>query len=153
LRLASTRSPTSSNDCSCGSGARSAEERGSMDRNPDPPHPPGLVNPERAASLQRIARAVLAIGLVLLGAWILHRFLRALVWAGVLAIALWPSYRRFARALPGHDAGILAPFLLTLLIGLIFTLPFVYVVVEGARESSVIIHLVGEAQRNGVPAP
>ena len=39
---------------------------------------------------QRIARLVLAAALVLLGLWILHRYLVALAWAVVLAIALWP---------------------------------------------------------------
>jgi len=41
---------------------------------------------------QRIARMVLATALVLLGLWILHRYLAALAWAAVLAIALWPLF-------------------------------------------------------------
>src|SRR6516225_5265083 len=101
-----------------------------MDRTPDPSSSPGNFGVGLPANPQRINRAVLTIALVLLGLWILHRFLPALAWAGVLAIAFWPLYRRVALALPGGEEGILAPLLLTLLIGLVFTAPFVYVVIE-----------------------
>jgi len=124
-----------------------------MNRYPDPPPQPESFASERLAYSQRIARVVLIIALVLLGLWILHRFLPALAWAGVLAIALWPLYRLVARVLPGGKEGILAPVLVTLLIGLIFTAPFVYVVIEGAREIRIVIRFLGEAQRNGVPVP
>jgi predicted PurR-regulated permease PerM len=124
-----------------------------MDRYPDPPQQPGGAEAERLAYSQRIARIVLVLALGLLGLWILHRFLPALVWAGVLAIAFWPLYRRVAHALPGGEEGISAPLLLTLLIGIIFTAPFVYVVIEGAREVRTVIHLLGEAQRSGIPVP
>jgi predicted PurR-regulated permease PerM len=124
-----------------------------MNRYPDPPPQPGSVESQRLAYSQRIARVVLTIALVLLGLWILHRFLPALAWAGVLAIALWPLYRLVARALPGGEEGILASLLVTLLIGLIFTAPFVYVVIEGARETRIVVHFLGEAQRNGIPVP
>ena len=124
-----------------------------MNRYPDPPPQPESFASERLAYSQRIARVVLTIALVLLGLWILHRFLPALAWAGVLAIALWPLYRLVARVLPGGKEGILAPVLVTLLIGLIFTAPFVYVVIEGAREIRIVIRFLGEAQRNGVPVP
>ena len=96
---------------------------------------------------------MLAIALVLLGTWVLHRFLPALAWAGVLAIALWPFYRRLAPHLPGGGEGVLAPLLLTLLVGLVFSIPFVYVVIEGARELRIAVHFLAEAQRTGVPVP
>jgi predicted PurR-regulated permease PerM len=118
---------------------------------PDPPRPPASVESERLAQSQRIARVLLSIVLVGLGAWIVHRFLAALAWAGVLVIALWPFYRRFARALP--RAGIAAPLLATLLIGLIFTVPFVYVAIEGAAEIRTAVQFLREAQRSGVPVP
>ena len=53
---------------------------------------------------QRVSRVVLATALGLLGLWILHRFLPALAWATIIAIALWPLYRRAERAFPprGH---------------------------------------------------
>ena len=124
-----------------------------MDRTLDSSSPPG--NPEVGllANPQRINRAVLTIALVLLGVWIVHRFLPALAWAGVLAIAFWPFYERLTRARPRPWDRILLPLLLTLLIGLIFTAPFIYVVIEGTREIRVIIHFLAEAQRNGINLP
>jgi len=124
-----------------------------MDRDPDPPQLPMNSQTERAAFSQRIARVALAIALLGLGAWILHRFLAALAWGGVLAIALWPLYRRLARILPGDEEGVLAPTLATLLIAIIFTGPFVYVAIESAHEIRVTVHLLAEAQQNGVPVP
>lgn len=124
-----------------------------MDRYPDPPQPRGSDDTERAAYAQRIARAALAIALLGLGIWILHRFLAALAWAAVLAIALWPLYRRFARVLAGDKEGVLAPALATLLIAVIFTGPFVYVAIESAHEIRVSVHFLSEAQQNGVPVP
>ena len=124
-----------------------------MDRSPDLPHPIESVEAERLALSRRIARVLLAIALVALGAWILHRFLAALAWAGVLAIALWPLYRRVAFALPGGRSRILAPLLMTLTVGLIFTAPFIYVAIEGAREVRIVVHYLGEAEHNGVPVP
>jgi len=124
-----------------------------MDRNPDPPQLAGKIEAERLASSQRIARIVLTVALLGLGAWILHRFLAALAWAGVLAIALWPLYRRFARVLPGDKEGVLAPLVATLLIAVIFTGPFIYVAVESAQEIRVAVHFLSEAQQNGIPVP
>jgi len=124
-----------------------------VDCTPDPPRSPVDVEAERLAVSRRIARVVLAITLVGLGAWILHRFFAALVWAGVLAIALWPVYRRIARALPGDKARIFAPLLVALSVGLLFTVPLIYVAVEGARELRIVVDFLGEAQRNGIPTP
>jgi len=120
---------------------------------PDPPASSAIIEAERLAVSRRIARVVLAIALIGLGAWILHRFLAALAWAGVLAIALWPVYRRLARALPGDKARIVAPLLVTLSVGLVFTIPFIYVAVEGAREIRIVLQFLIEAQHNGVPVP
>src|SRR5438094_5783465 len=46
-----------------------------------------------SSSWQPYARIALATALIALGLWILFDFLPALAWAGVLAIALWPTRR------------------------------------------------------------
>src|SRR5215813_15399036 len=122
-----------------------------MDHKLDPPARPGEAEPERAA--QRIARLVLAAALVLLGLWILHRYLAALGWAAVLAIALWPLYRRVIIALRGHGQRVLAPLILTVSIGLIFIVPFVYTAVEVARETHVLVQYLVDARHNGIAVP
>jgi predicted PurR-regulated permease PerM len=122
-----------------------------MDHNTDASVPPGDDALERAR--QGIARVVLAAGLVLLGLWILHRYLAALAWAAVLAIALWPLYRRLVSALGGHGQQILAPLILTLSIGFIFIVPFVYAAVEVARETHIFVQYLVDARRSGIPVP
>ena len=102
---------------------------------------------------QRVARMVLAAALVVLGLWILHRYLAALVWAAVLAIALWPLYQRLVRALGGHGQQITAPLILTLSIGLVFIVPFAYAAVELARETQVFVQYLVDARHNGIPVP
>ena len=110
-----------------------------MEGDPDPPVRRRSVETEQLQSSQRIAGVVLSGALVLLGLWILHRFLPALVWAVVLAIALWPLYRRLLATLPARRQRMLAPLLLTLLIGLVCVVPFLYIAVEGARETRIAV--------------
>lgn len=122
-----------------------------MDCDADPPEGMQRIDPEPTASSQRIARIVAATALVLLGLWILHRFLPALAWATVLAIALWPLYWRLERAFPGHR--ILAPLSATLVVGLVLIVPLVYTAIEVARESGSFIEYIGHARHNGLPMP
>ena len=122
-----------------------------MNDNADAPGQPGEVKLEPAP--QRIARLALAAALVLLGLWILHRYLVALAWAAVLAIALWPLYRRLVGALAGRGQRIVAPLILTVSVGLVFIVPFVYAAVEVARETQVFVQYLVDARRSGVPVP
>ena len=122
-----------------------------MDVSSKPSEQSSSAEPTPAA--QRIARVVLAAALLLLGLWILHRYLAALGWAAVLAIALWPLYRRLVRALGGRGERGVAPLVLTLLVGLIFIVPFVYAAVEVAREMHTLAEYFVEARTNGVPVP
>jgi predicted PurR-regulated permease PerM len=118
-----------------------------MDRDPEPdPAPP-------PASSQGLARIALATAIVGAGLWILRDFLAALVWAGVLAIAFWPVYRRVRRPLLRPIDRIVAPALATTVIGIIFIAPLVLLGVALARESHVIVHLFAEARHQGIPTP
>jgi predicted PurR-regulated permease PerM len=110
---------------------------------------PPLVSP----SWQIAARFALATALVLVGIWILHEFLPALAWAVVLAIALWPSYTRLLRLLPGGGDRALAPLLATVAIGIVFVAPLVLLAVALARETHFIVEFVGNVRHNGIPVP
>lgn len=124
-----------------------------MDSDPDPPPP----RPETAgagAFSQRLARTVLAAALGLLGLWILHRFLPALIWAVIFAIALRPLYRRLTSARnSGHHAEILAPLIATALVGLVFVLPLVWVGLALLREIGGVAQYLAAAQKSGIPVP
>jgi predicted PurR-regulated permease PerM len=116
-----------------------------------------LPAPARPASVpasrpRHIGRAALAAAVVLAGAWVLHAFLAALVWAGIFAIALWPLYRRLAAvAGRGHDVAL--PLALTVLIGLVFVVPVAFAAFELARSAHVAVGLVNEARHTGIAVP
>ena len=124
-----------------------------MDREPDRQARPQGIEWDRAEFPQRIARILLAVGLALLGLWIVHSFLPALAWAGIFAIATWPLYQRLLRALAGPGLAALAPPTATLLIGLVFVLPLVWVALQVVRETGGIVEYIGSLRRGGIPLP
>src|SRR4051794_38462803 len=115
-----------------------------------PPPPP---RPRLASGAPLAARVAVALGLVLLGLWTLHGFLPALAWAVILAIAMWPLYRRARRRIPVHGHGILLPALFATAIALLFLLPLGLLAIQAGREAGALLHWATEAERTGLPAP
>ena len=101
-------------------------------------------------NLQRIARTALIVAVVSLGVWMLWRFLPALAWASVLAIATWPLRSELARRGMGKTA---IATLLTLVFGVMLVLPLIGLGVELARESVVIVRWVRELRQDGIGTP
>src|ERR1700676_867765 len=106
-----------------------------------------------SSSWQQFARIALAAAVIAVGLWILADFLPALAWAAVLAIALWPLYRRLLNLLPARSDRALGPLLATLAIGIVFIAPLVLLGIAVARESHFVIEFIAEARHNGIPAP
>ena len=102
---------------------------------------------------QRISWIVLALVLIALGAWTLEEFMPALVWAGILTIAFWPSYQRARRHWPPGRHNLLLPALFTLGIALVFVLPIVIAGMQAGREARTIVAWFDDARRNGIPVP
>ena len=109
-------------------------------------------NPEPVRA-QRIARVVLALVLVGLGLWTLHEFLPALAWAGVLAVAFWPSYQGAPPRWPLGHRNILLPALFTLGSRLVFVLPIVLAGMQVGREVRTVVAWIDSARHNGIPVP
>ncbi|PXW64111.1 putative PurR-regulated permease PerM [Methylobacterium sp. B4] len=105
------------------------------------------------ACFQAIFRVLLVAGLLGLGLYILAGFLRALVWAVVLAVALWPLFARARRRLPPGRHNLLWPAVFTGLVALVLLLPVVALAVEAAREAHDLLAYAREAERNGIPVP
>jgi len=99
---------------------------------------------------RRIARSALVIAVVLVGVWMMWRFLPALAWAAVLAIATWPL--RVALARRGMRPGAIAG-LLTLVLAIVLVLPLVVLGVEAAHDSSMIVEAVRDIRQNGLGTP
>src|ERR687883_345504 len=72
--------------------------------------------------------------LALLGLWLARSFLTPLAWGVLLAVTLWPLYRRFCHFLPERGRGaVLAPLLFTLLAGVALILPLALAAIEAGR--------------------
>jgi predicted PurR-regulated permease PerM len=99
---------------------------------------------------QQIIRSALFVVIALVGVWMLWRFLPALAWASVLAIATWP----LRVALVRHGLGATASAaLLTLVIAIVLVLPLIGLGIEAAHEGGVIIQAVRDIRQNGLGTP
>jgi predicted PurR-regulated permease PerM len=109
--------------------------------------------PDGASRPQQAAKAVLALALTLLGVWTLHRYMPALIWAGILAIAVWPLYQRAVRRWPPGKHNILLPAVFTLVLGLMFIVPLVLVAVQVGKETRGIYETIDKARTDGIQPP
>lgn len=124
-----------------------------MPQLPSPPVPTAAQEDTTPARRQRAARLALAIGLAVLGVYTIHRYLPALVWAVILAIAVWPLYQRAERRWPPGRHNVLLPSLFTAAIALAVFVPLVLVAVQVAREAHDAVAWAQQATHDGVPAP
>jgi predicted PurR-regulated permease PerM len=102
---------------------------------------------------QEVALLVLAIALALLGVWTLRDFLPALVWACIIAIAIWPLYCRTLTRFPPRHHNLLMPTLFTACIALLFLLPLTLVAIQFAREAHGLIQWLDNLRKTGIPPP
>jgi predicted PurR-regulated permease PerM len=111
------------------------------------------VNDPEPLRSQRIARIVLALVLAGLGAYTLDEFMPALVWAGILAIAFWPSYQQARRHCPPDRHNLLLPAIFTILIALVFVLPIVVAGMQLGKEIRTVVVWIDNARQSGIPVP
>jgi predicted PurR-regulated permease PerM len=105
------------------------------------------------ARSRQIVRAVLALALVALAAWIAADFLPALAWAIVIAITTWPLYVRAAALIPKSLPRFIAPLLFTLIVGIVLLIPLMLALHQLAQASDAAMRWVAELQKSGVPVP
>jgi predicted PurR-regulated permease PerM len=108
---------------------------------------------DESSRSQLAARVVLALLLAGLGLWALHRYLAALIWAAILAIAVWPLYQRALRRWPPGKHNILLPAVFTVVLGLMFTVPLLLVGVQAGKEIRGVYDTIDKARTEGIPPP
>lgn len=98
------------------------------------------------------ARVVLALLMVGLGLWTAASFLPGLVWATILAVALWPSYLAFSTRFMGAPSKA-AAFVFTILVGLILMTPISLAVYQVAQQSDLLVDWLKRAREGGIQVP
>jgi len=100
----------------------------------------------------RLARIVMTLAFLALGLWIASGFIRAIVWGGVIAIAIAPIYARAEARWPRGRRGWL-PALVTLAIAVLVLAPLTFGVVEATREAHLLAGLLAQARHDGIAEP
>lgn len=102
---------------------------------------------------QYVARIGLAIGLGLLGLYILKAFIGALLWALILAVATGPLYRRAQRRFAPGRHNILLPLVFTIGTALLFAVPLGLIAIQLGHEARLAAHWVSDIREHGAPVP
>ncbi|MDT7952371.1 MAG: AI-2E family transporter [Acetobacteraceae bacterium] len=113
----------------------------------------GLAEIDGRERRQATARILLALGLVGLGCFILQNFLRPLLWAGVLAIAVAPLYARARRSIGPDRHNLVLPLAFTAATTLIVLVPLVLIGLQLAHEAGGIMGWLQEVRTQGLPPP
>jgi predicted PurR-regulated permease PerM len=98
------------------------------------------------------ARTALAVVLLVAALWTARDFLPALIWAAMLAVALWPLYRKTAERVSGGTSTTGA-LLFTIAVALIVFLPVALVTYAIAQQSDLMSAWIANSQKNGIPVP
>ena len=125
-----------------GSDAKPADVRKPDVRKPLPLH----------AGARLTARLALAMTLVAAALWTASDFLPALIWAAIMALAVWPLYARFAGTMSDERSS-LAAFLFTALVGLTLIFPIALATWQIAQQSDALFAWIKHSQENGIAVP
>lgn len=101
---------------------------------------------------QRIARIALVGALLLLGLFVAGRFLPAILWAVIIAVAVDPLHLKLRARLGGVHRVVL-PLVITAAAALVVLIPLALGVAQAAREAHDIGRWIATAKASGVPVP
>src|SRR6195952_1062996 len=108
---------------------------------------------DRTRRLQRLASGLIYTVLGAVAIWMIRGFIPAVVWAAVIAIALWPLLTWLEeRPLFRHRSTWLA-IGMTVVIALVFGVPFIVVAAQAGSEANDLIRWFQESLRSGISLP
>jgi predicted PurR-regulated permease PerM len=102
----------------------------------------------RGRRMTRLIGAAVLLGLTL---WMIRSYLTTLGWAGIIALSVWPLYRRIQARLGGSR--IAAPLLVTISLAVLLLVPIALALTEIGRESQFVMQWLTRLQQNGMPVP
>ena len=80
-------------------------------------------------------------------------FLAPLSWAVVIALTIWPAYRKFSARIGAAPSDVLAPLSFTLIVGVVLFLPVGLAIHQAALEGQTLIQSLAHVRQNGLPVP
>ncbi|WP_179401017.1 AI-2E family transporter [Burkholderia guangdongensis] len=104
-------------------------------------------------SAQQIARAVLYAGLLAIALWVIRDFIPSIAWACVIAIALWPLLKRIETRAPFRGRPTFVATAITAAVSLLVVLPFAIGLVQAIGQAHELREWVRGIQQNGLPLP
>src|SRR3954468_12352575 len=122
-----------------------AHKKRSLERNEGMPSSTDRKPLPLGAGARMNAKVVLAIVLVGFALWTAAGFLPALIWATILAVALWPLYIKFAAGPSG-----VAAVLFTVIVALILFTPMALAVYQVAQQGDVLVGWLKKAGESGI---
>jgi predicted PurR-regulated permease PerM len=111
----------------------------------------GSIMEDTSTPAQVRARVALALAIALGALWIGAAFVPAILWAGVVAIAVEPLRRRLLADWPGHET--LVACLITSAVVLIVVVPLVIAISRAVVEAQSVALWLADARAHGVPVP
>lgn len=108
----------------------------------------------KLSHFQITATVVGGFGIALCVVFVLGGIFPAILWAGVLAIALWPTYLRVRLWYQGNGwRQVGAPAVFTLLIAIVIAAPIAFAVFAAIREAQSLMVWINDARQHGVSLP
>ena len=104
------------------------------------------------AAARMKARVVLALALVALALWTAADFLPSLIWATILAVALWPLYIKFAQRFTSGPSGP-AALIFTIIVAFLLVTPMSLAVYQIAQQGDVLVRWLKKAGESGMEVP
>lgn len=98
-----------------------------------------------------VVSSLFSLAIIAFALFITHRFILPLLWAGILATATWPLYRRACKSMGNRE--LLAALAVTLLCAFVFITPLALGVMQAAKQAPALAALVANANNEGLPAP
>ncbi|MBR0945471.1 putative PurR-regulated permease PerM [Bradyrhizobium japonicum] len=128
------------------------DESGSVDSKEKARAKPGHKPLPLGSDARKNARVVFALAIVALSLWTAAGFLSALIWATILAIALWPLYVAFANRVMSGPSGWSA-FAFTCFVAVILFTPMALAIYQVAQQSGEIAAWLKKARESGIEVP
>lgn len=103
------------------------------------------------ANHKELVSITLTMLLISLTLFIIHRFIPSLIWGGIIAVATYPMYRRWARFF-GQQKDI-AAFLFTTLLTIVFIAPLSWLVSVVVKDLQIFLNYLQTLNRHGGEIP